>query len=208
MPVEIVHRAESAAAHAVDVKAAGKMIDLMLQDACVPAARLNDFFLAALIHAFDADGPSPRHKRGKPGQAEAAFEKGNGWVRRMQDARIHNHMEGNWLSFAFGEYVRRGVLQKLFAILDYRKLNRQADLRRREADAGRVMHRFAHIQDQALRLFADDLFGCERARSLAQHRLAHLYDFQLHNALLLPLLLSGVRDRPPSKVGLGRVELP
>src|SRR5690348_7792896 len=155
MPVEIVHRAESAAAHAVDVEAASQMIDFMLQDARIPSVCLDDFFLAALIQTFDADRPGPRHKCRKTGQAEAAFEKGNGWVRRMQDARIHNHMEGNWLSFAFGEYVGRGVLQKLLAIFNYGKLNRQADLRRREADAGRVMHRFAYIQYQALRLFAD-----------------------------------------------------
>src|ERR1019366_5980617 len=60
--------------HAVDVERAVQMVDLVLQDACIPAAGAYCDRFGAFIEAVDTHGEGAWHNRREAGQAEAAFE--------------------------------------------------------------------------------------------------------------------------------------
>src|ERR1700722_8941415 len=77
MPDVVVKRAEAAAPHAIDVQGSLQMIDLMLQNASVPALRLDVYGFSKLIQGFDRHLSSTRHHSEKTRQAETSLEKRN-----------------------------------------------------------------------------------------------------------------------------------
>src|SRR5688572_7376822 len=65
---------ERARQHAVDIEAPVQVVDLVLEDAGVPAARLDLDRLGALVQAGDPDGGVPGRQRPEAGDAQAALE--------------------------------------------------------------------------------------------------------------------------------------
>src|SRR5580658_6154813 len=75
--LEVFAPHERSRQHPVDVKRAVEMVDLVLQNAGIPAAGVNRHRLGALVQAIDSDGKRARHNGGEPGQAQASLEKFN-----------------------------------------------------------------------------------------------------------------------------------
>ncbi len=150
------------------------MIDFVLQNAGVPARGFDSFFGAMFIEAIDADGARARDERGVAGQAKAALKENDGGIGRKDDLGIYQDVKGDGAALAFGEHLGRSVFQELLAVLDYGKLDRETYLGSGEADAGRVMHRLAHIDDETLDFFAGDFFCRKRSGRLTQDRITDL----------------------------------
>jgi ribosomal protein S28E/S33 len=72
--IEVLNRHECAREHAVNVKGPVQMIDLVLQNSCIPARRMNDLGLTAVVETFHGDISRPRHHCSETIQAQAAFK--------------------------------------------------------------------------------------------------------------------------------------
>ncbi len=79
----VFYRHESARVHAVDVERAVQVIDLVLQDAGVPALGVDKLWFAVFIEIAHAHAAVARHLGGVSGDAEAALEEFES-VRRLQ----------------------------------------------------------------------------------------------------------------------------
>ncbi len=176
----IVHCGEGAGLHAVNVESAAEVIDFVLEDAGVPAGGLDELGLGALIEVFDADGAGAGHDGGKTGEAEAAFVEIFLFVAGVSDHGIDDDVKRDGAAFAFGEVGRGVAFQQVFAVFNHGELQRLADLRGGEADAGRVSHSVAHIADEALNFFADNFLRREEPGRFTEHRFARLHNSQTH----------------------------
>lgn len=146
----------------------------MLQDAGVPAAGLDHDGRPPVVERLDARGASTGHDRLETVDAQASLEEIDR-LRAQRETRVGDDVEGD----------RRALGRVVLAdVLDDRQLQRQADLRRRQAHAGRLVHRVAHQLDELLDLVAGDLGGGERAGGLAEDRVPRLDDLELHRASL------------------------
>ena len=94
------------------------MIDLVLQDARVPAGRVDDDRLALVVQGVDADRARPRHDRLVALDAQAAFIEFHNFGAQLE-TRIGNDVKRNRRSFGRGRFCR---------VLDYSQLKRQPDL--------------------------------------------------------------------------------
>src|SRR5271154_3617616 len=176
----IVEGGEGAGVHAVNVEGAVEGIDFVLEDAGVPAGGLDEVGLGALVEVFDADGAGAGDHGGKAGEAEAAFVEIFYFVAGIGDYGIDDDVKRDGAAFTFGQIGRGIAFQEVFAIFDYGELQGLADLWRGQADPWRVMHRVAHIADEALDFFADDFLRREEPGVSAQTRFARLHNFQTH----------------------------
>src|SRR5580658_4405078 len=88
VPAEVVDAHEGSRLHMIDVEAAIQMIDLMLQDAGIPALSLHAPRLAAFIQVFDGHLPRTFHQGAETGQTEAAFKEIHALFGLLDNARI------------------------------------------------------------------------------------------------------------------------
>src|SRR5579885_2204110 len=105
MPVEILGRRERAGVHPVQVQRAMQMVDLMLQDAGIPAFGRERPRLAALIQALDASPRRARDQAEEAGDTEAAFEE----LHRLAFQRerwIDDDVKRQGTAAALGEFLR------------------------------------------------------------------------------------------------------
>jgi len=65
MTREVVERSKRRTAHLVNIEITGQMIDFMLQNARVPAGRLDDSRVATLVEALYPDGAARGNDRRK-----------------------------------------------------------------------------------------------------------------------------------------------
>ena len=70
----MVERTEAATQHPIDVERAMKVIDLVLQDAGVPALRLNAYLCAFFVQAVNHNVARTRNDGAESRQAETTFE--------------------------------------------------------------------------------------------------------------------------------------
>jgi hypothetical protein len=65
LPVSLMvfHRSEGSALHAIDVNSAVQVIDLMLQNACIPTRCMNRPLVALLVETFERDFASTGGRR-------------------------------------------------------------------------------------------------------------------------------------------------
>ena len=110
MPAEIIEGGEGAAAHAVDVQRAVEVIDLVLQDARVPASRFDLLGLSAVVKAIHPHAVRPVHHCGEAGHAQAALEEFGTLIAERGNLGIDDHVEGNGPAFALGQVFGGGVL--------------------------------------------------------------------------------------------------
>src|SRR5882724_651704 len=154
----------------VDVERPVQVIDLVLQDARVPAGRADRDGLAAVIERLDGHGARARHERLEPLDAEAALVVLDDLV-AQREARRRDDVEGD--GFAL-------LRLALADVLDDGELQGHADLRRRQPHARRVAHRLAHELDELLELGRREVGRREGPRRRAQHGIAGLDDLQEH----------------------------
>jgi hypothetical protein len=157
-----------------------EVVYFVLEDAGVPAGGLDEVGFGALVEEFDADGAGAGDDGGKTGEAEAAFVEIFYFVARVGDYGIDDDVKRDGAAFAFGKIGGGVTFQEVFAVFDHGELERLADLRSGEADAGRVMHSVAHIADEALNFFAENFLRREEAGRFAENRFARLHNFQTH----------------------------
>src|SRR5271157_5865775 len=100
-----IQRAERAAEHPVKVKLALKMVDLVLQDACIPSRGFDHLRPSLIVQALDAHiggaGDDGRVSR----QTETPFKELD--TRRRLDMKygIDDHVKGDWPSIALGDLL-------------------------------------------------------------------------------------------------------
>jgi hypothetical protein len=156
------------------------VIDFVLEDAGVPAGGLDELGLGALVEVFDADGASAGDYGGKTWEAEAAFVEIFLFAAGVGDYGIDDDVKRDGAALAFGEIVRGVTFQQVFTVFNHGELERLADLRGCETDAGRVSHSVAHIADEALNFFADNFLRREEPGRFTENRFARLHNFQTH----------------------------
>src|SRR6185369_176066 len=76
--------------------------------------------------------------------AEAAFEELGGRVVDKRERRVDDYVKWSRRSLSFSELLGRVMGEVFNLVFNYGELNRQADLRRGESNAGRFAHRLAH----------------------------------------------------------------
>src|SRR5579864_8238821 len=156
------------------------MVDLMLQDARIPAARLNHFRFGSFIHAFHADAARTRRKRHQVVQAQAAFKIFNALFAQQRDLWIDDHLERHHMALALRQLLPRPVLYIFRTVLNYRQLNALANLRRGQPHARRGIHGLFHLLDQFADLAAADLVRPQRPRRPAQYGITGLDNGEWH----------------------------
>src|SRR5919109_904008 len=104
------------------------MIDLVLENARVPATGLDDQRFAVLVQAIDPDREGPRHDGGETIEAETALKEGRRRLVRYGKPRIDDDVKWHWLAFPLGEHRRRHALQIFRPLFHHRQLQRIADL--------------------------------------------------------------------------------
>ena len=88
------------------------MIDLVLQDARVPAGGVDDHRLALVVQGVDADGARARDDRLETLDAQAAFVEFHKFMAQLE-TRIGNDVKGDRGSLRRGRFCR---------VLDYSQL--------------------------------------------------------------------------------------
>ncbi len=114
----------------VHIHGAGKMVDLMLQNARVPATGFNDFRLSSFVHTFHAHAARTRRERHQVFQAKATFKIFNALFAKKRDSRIDDDVKWYRLALAVGQLLRRPVFDVFGTVLNHRQLNALSDLRR------------------------------------------------------------------------------
>ena len=87
-------------------------------------------------------------------------------------------MKGNWLAFALDEDFGSDIFHVFGLVFDDSKLQAEADLRRGEADSGRLVHGLAHLLDELLGRGREDFFAGELAGGLAEDGFSGGFDFE------------------------------
>src|SRR3982751_4211924 len=126
------------------------MIDLVLQDTCVPTMRSYRDWFCSLVQTFDAYTCTTANDCGKSFDTETPFEKVHGGVTQDRDLRINNYVEIDRRSLALDELLRRNVFDVIDAILYHCQLDRLTNLRSCKTNARRRTHRVAHLFNQTL----------------------------------------------------------
>jgi hypothetical protein len=145
-PVSLVifHRREGSALHVIDVHGALQVIDLMLQDARVPARRNNHAFASVLIETLDRDFASTRDHSHEARQTQAAFEEFDFLIPEGRNAWIDDDVERNRPALADGKILLRYFPHVLGEVFNDRELDSFTNLRRSESYAGRSVESLAH----------------------------------------------------------------
>ena len=152
------------------------MIDLVLQDAGVPASGIDLLRNSKLVEIVHPDPAVSRHLGGVSGDAEAALEEIDLRVAVHFQPGINEYVEGNALALALAQLFAAPGAVVLLAILDDGKLNAESDLRCRQADSGRLAKRFQHVGNRLLHISAQNLFLAKRTCGLPQDGLSNLDD--------------------------------
>src|SRR5262245_51187719 len=146
------------------------MVDFVLKNAGVPAGGVDDHGLALVVQRLDPNRAGARHDRLEALQAQAAFIEFHKFAAELE-TRVGNNLkrDGTSLSYQGFPYV-----------LYDRQLERQADLRGGQSDAGRPAHRFPHEFNELLYFGRDDFGGLETLTCLPEYRLTDLNNLQTH----------------------------
>ena len=91
----VVDGRKASGLHSVNVQGSIEVIDLVLQDAGVPAGSLDDFRLALVIQAVNADLARARNKGDVACEAEASLEERLCGFRQELNDRIRDHVKGD-----------------------------------------------------------------------------------------------------------------
>ena len=153
---EVIRGHERARQHAVDVEGSVEVIDLVLQDAGMPAGRVDYHGLAIVIQTFHAGPDGAGNDGAESGHAEASFEEFNACRLDLND-RIDNYGERDRPAVTLGKRLRVQPLEQVLTIFDYRELKREADLWRGKADTRRIAHSLAHKLDELAAGFRTNL---------------------------------------------------
>jgi len=79
----------------------------------------------------------------------------------------------------------RKFVDVLLAIFDDGHLQREPDLRRRQADSGSATHSFEHAADQILNRSGNDLVGAQRPGGPSKDRLTGFTKLENHFSAIL-----------------------
>src|SRR5205823_8484707 len=93
------------------------------------------------LHSFPTRRSSDLHDHAETGEAEAALERGHDLVAANGQRRVHEYVKRHALALARGELVGAELRVIGRWIFDHDELDRLADLRRGEPDAGGRTHR-------------------------------------------------------------------
>src|ERR1700733_2279835 len=105
MAAQVIDAHEGPRLHSIDIEESMQMIDLMLQDAGMPALGLNSLRLTQLVPIFDDHLPRPFHQRAESGEAQAALEKLHLLVGLIDNAWVDENLKRNGLALAFRQPV-------------------------------------------------------------------------------------------------------
>src|SRR5688572_13103763 len=141
---------ERARLHAVDVDDAVQVIDLVLQDAGVPAAGPDRPRRARLVEALDPHGVRTGDHGDEAGEAQAALEVADRGVVLGHQHRVDDDVERHRLALAGAALLAGQVVVGRRHVLDDGQAKVEADLGGRQADPGRAAHRLLHGRDQLL----------------------------------------------------------
>src|SRR5258708_7293473 len=107
MARQVVDVRKGARLHAVDVKAAVEMIDLMLQNPREPAGSLDSMRLSLFIQILDSHALGALDQRAEARDTEAAFKELDSVFGVRNDLGVYQHHVGNRLALVFSEALRR-----------------------------------------------------------------------------------------------------
>ncbi len=114
------------------------MVDLVLQNARIPARCLDAHRLTKMIQGLDQHPASARYNPRETGKAQTTFKESNFRRRDEMDSRIEQNMKRHRPALAFRQ-VSPGKIRMIFSLVlndDY--LQRLTDLWSGEADTGRI----------------------------------------------------------------------
>jgi hypothetical protein len=143
--------------HAIEVESALQVIDFVLENSSVPSGSLNRATFSTFVEVLYADRAGSRNHRGESGYAETAFVEGDFVISGKSDSWIDDRVKVDRPSLPLDKVLGWQIPQHVFAILDHRKLQRDADLGCSQTDARSVMHGFFHVVDQPLDLVSQYL---------------------------------------------------
>ena len=153
------------------------MIDLVLQNACIPAACLSLECLAEAIQRVQTDAPAPRDDRPIPIDAEATLEVLGELVAIFDQRRVDEHVRLDRYAFLLAQQLRRDACLQLQRISDDRDPESGSDLWRGKSDADAIECGDHHV-NQLLDFGRCDRFACDMLRRAMQYRRAGLFDAQ------------------------------
>ncbi|EAU63665.1 hypothetical protein STIAU_2225 [Stigmatella aurantiaca DW4/3-1] len=174
---------EAPGLHPVQVEPPFQVVELVLENAGVPALGHQGHRGPVLVQRLHADTARPGHQRREAGHAQTPLVK-------FHQRRILHHQRGvdedvevHRLAFARGQVLRLDAHVVLGPVLHHHQPQPDPDLGRREPHARCVPHRVPHELDELLHLGAGDLLGGQLPGPLPQHRLSRLDDLQHHRSL-------------------------
>lgn len=172
------------------------MIDLMLQDSCVPATSAYGDRLGTLVQAIHLNRKRTRDDGRESREAEASLEKLD-LVILKRKARIDDDVRCNGRSKTRHSVIGCKLVYVLLAVFDDGQLQRHPDLRRSKTDAGSSPHGFKHAADQILNRRRNDLVGGQRTARLAKDQFTGFTKFKNHlsNSCTKGVRSSGTRLR-------------
>jgi hypothetical protein len=176
---------EASSEHAIEIHRASQVIDLVLEDARIPALRMNRDRLGSFVQAIDAHRERTRNDRCKSRQAQAAFEEFNR-CRRVIDGqdRIDDGVRRDWFSHARGKLIGGNPGRVFGAIFNYGELEIHPDLWRRQTHSRSGAHSLEHGGDQILDGWAHNFGGQQLTRRLAEDTFAGLEQLEQHRLSL------------------------
>ena len=89
----VSHRAERTSLHAIDVERSVQVIDLVLQDARVPAVGVDCDRFGAFVQAFHADTQAAADDCRKPFDAKTPFKEVDCFIADQRQRRVDNDVE-------------------------------------------------------------------------------------------------------------------
>ena len=145
------------------------MVVLVLHDAGMEVGHLTFDHIAVAVHPAIADARRARHRGAQVRDRQAALPVQHAFLAQQFDFRIDQHRAGH------RDVVRIGA-GALAGDAEHEQPQRHMDLRRGEADAGRVLHGFDHVADQPAD-FRRAGVG-HRVAAAEQHRVTHAGDLE------------------------------
>jgi len=154
------------------------VIDFVLQDPRIPSCSFDHLVLRVLVKTGYAHGARPRNQGRKTGETQAALEKFCLFLPDDFKLRIDDDVKRKRAALALLQQRFSNFLVIFFAVFDHRKLQREPQLRSREAYAGRFAHARSHGFDQFANFAAADFREAQRSGALPQNRVPSLDDFK------------------------------
>src|SRR3954447_7810540 len=151
------------------------MIDLVLQNPCVPARSFDRLRLAVFIKTVHPEAAITWDERHEPIQTQTAFEKFDFRLPYRRNRRIDNDVKSHRRTLALRELLGRKIPAVFGQIFDDRQLNSLAHLRGRQPYPGRVAESFTHEINKLMNARAVDFFQGEFAGRSSQYRLPDLH---------------------------------